>query len=402
MRVSYSKRIINSFFASGLILFFPLTVYSYKNEGMQLSYILGSIQIILGVLWIIHKNIKLRLNNRYLIFIMTIFLLSVISSMLIGFDSIYMLKFFSRLFFAYIYATIICSIIEMEDLIKTYKFFAWVSLVYLYIQVFSFYILHYYIKVNPLGLPLSQKNANVLIDSSNLLIFRPSSYFLEPGWYAVFILILLCIYLYEKKFVKSAIIFLSLIMATSSLGILTALGIVGVYFLSQEVKVHQKILILLGVCAGLFFFLTSTMFTDVILRLTDTGGSFGQRLLRGFYIIPQMGFPELITGIGFGNLEQYLKINDIRTPYDYGIPFDYVNSITQLYISGGIIGFISFFSWIGIYLFKGNLFLRMFNIMVILQMIGSSVFNGGIWLLYISFYCLMLNQNKINTKEVLK
>lgn len=402
MMRSHSNKLINYFLASGLILFFPLTVYSYKDGGMQLSYILGVIQILLAVLWIIYKNINLKLNNKYLVFIMTIFLLSIVSSTLIGFESIDILKYFSRLFFAYIYTVIICSIISLEDLIKTYKFFAWLSLIYLYVQVFCYYILHYYIKVNPLGFPLSQKNANVLIDSSNLIIFRPSSYFLEPGWYAVFILILFCMYLYERKFIKSAVIFFSLMLATSSLGLLTALGIIGVYFLSQEVKLQQKILILFSVCMGLFFFLTSSMFADVISRLTDTGGSFGQRLLRGFYIIPQMGLPELITGIGFGNLEQYLKVNDIRTPYDYGIPFDYVNSITQMYISGGIAGFMAFISWFRIYLFKENLFLKMFNIMVILQMIGSSVFNGGIWLLYISFYCLIFNQNKIYTEEVLK
>lgn len=384
------------FFIMGIILFFPLTVYSYVPMGFSLGYILIIVQLIIAVFFNIMLKNTIKFNYFYFIFLSILFLSSVIGSLIASSNANYVIVFFLRAYLVYIYLICVSPFINLSLFLKVYEFFGFFVMLYLYVQLFLYHVLGIFIRANPLRIPLSQTNDMDLVTSSNLYIFRPASIFLEPGWYSVFILVLFVIYLSKKKFILAAITFFSMVLATSSLGIATAIIIVLYFSLSRKIQLKYKISIVIVAISGIVFFMSSPLLAQAFSRIQSSGGSLGQRLLRGFEIIPQLRFPDFITGVGFGNLGNYLEQYKITTSNDFGIPIDYMNSFMNMYISGGIVGFLSFIFIIFKYFMveKRDLLFDLFNVMVLTQLIASSVFNGGIWLIYITFYLLYFSEVK--------
>ena len=183
--------------------------------------------------------------------------------------------------------------------------------------------------------------------------FRPSSLFLEPGYYALYILPALYIYLLKKnKFFKSLFLTGCLCLSTSGAGIILAFVAWGLWLLkkciySYDSKIFVKtipfcLIIVISMLCILFFF-KSGVYVKIF-------NSFRSRITRGFLVFSNYKGLNFIFGVGLNNVEAYMKYYGIHTIYDQ-TNLNYGATISKAVMEFGLIGFIMCFI-ISIYALK--------------------------------------------------
>lgn len=132
---------------------------------------------------------------------------------------------------------------------------------------------------------------------------RPTSFFWEPQSYASYMLVPLFFLLREKRMLFAFIVAASMLVSTSTTGILMAIFMVGFFLLTQKQKTWYRIL---GVAAiiGLVYFLLYSSFTSSGLeKLENTNLEENNRTINGFLIAQDMNFFDLVFGVPYANLQ---------------------------------------------------------------------------------------------------
>ena len=193
-------------------------------------------------------------------------------------------------------------------------------------------------------LPVPSEDMHFWIQNST----RVSGVFTEPQAYSSYILPLLIMLLFRKKFISAVYISISIFASTSSQGIIIALIIWGYYLVIYEKNNSKKIFRFLG---GVFAVILALIFLKdipVVQPIIDKIFSinlFGYdiRLTKGFQIYFAMPFWDKITGIGFGNLRDYLLSGDFHF-FWMELTRDellaYITTMANVLVSFGIFAFV--------------------------------------------------------------
>lgn len=176
--------------------------------------------------------------------------------------------------------------------------------------------------------------------------FRPSSLFLEASYFAMFVLPGITLLLFDEKKKKGFrnILFLGIssfavVLSTSSAGLI-GLGILFIIKVLRDSngksKLVQKVaVVFLGVLVIVFVLYAENAYT--LRSRLFSGGSIGQRVLRGFIVFNDLDTIHKFIGVGINNMGAYMTAHGIFTIYDEG-NLNNCASIIQSFVYFGIIG----------------------------------------------------------------
>lgn len=304
------------------------------------------------------------------------------------------------------YFTVICVAtkhLNYEKAIKTYYYICLGCGFYLFLQVFFHYLLH-------IDLPVMSSFGNLLFQNSrnmdtttfyNRYGFRPASFFVEPSYYAFYIEPLIIMLLFGSKNIKQIglignnkriiiAIFLSISMlfSTSNLGVIYVVITWIIFVISNRDLINLKLIYRVAIIIVLlilsYWIFTSGLF-EYVLKRFSTGGSIGTRLYRGVEIFGKVDLFTKLFGTGLNNLSNYVTYNAIYTNYDEG-NLNYAVTITNRFLTSGIIGGISLIYFV-IIQFKDNK-LPVQRIMI-LVMIINFFFTSGEYLERLPFIIML-------------
>lgn len=178
--------------------------------------------------------------------------------------------------------------------------------------------------------------------------YRPSSLFLEPSYFALYVLPCICLLLFKIKKTKQEIVILflsaiAILLSTASSGIAGLIIILAVFLFKRadynsKYRIALKGIVIVTAIIGIIAFFQISENAVFILNRLETGGSINQRITRGWLIFQELPLVNQLIGVGLNNVEPYMIMNNISTIYDEG-NLNYSSSFLQTLNYSGIIGF---------------------------------------------------------------
>ncbi|MDJ8956148.1 hypothetical protein PTN56_10235 [Clostridium perfringens] len=388
---------------------------------------IGELLLIMGiVLWLIyffinHKKIDYIISNcnrNIFIFIYFLVIITLISLFTQYNYNVVDIVTRSIRYSFYIFASFIVSrfLIDFKYFIKVYRFFVILATLYIFFQIIIFYSTGRYISgiVPFLRVTNSFYSYNESVKMFTFF-FRPGSLFMEPGYYAIFVLPYLayCLFFYDKTSYKNIIlalyIFSGLFLSTSGQGIIIGSLLFVIFILKNLLNLRNKTInikiFLIGIiliCISIYLIDSNEMLQKSISRLfIGDQASSNSRIFNGFIMYSKLDFLHKIIGVGYGNVGNFLVSNGLS---DLSIEMsDYMNSIATISISLGLIGIIIFFILIINLFRKANYFGKIcVLILLLLSFIGDNATSITL-VLYVSIIinnCLDIEKEiKINENK---
>ncbi len=359
-----------------------------------------------GKVWV-DDNIK-----PFLWFIIVVFAFTMLSqSIQMGFESIVIIRNI-RLIMYVVFILVAYNIVETTTLLKVLRVISVVAAVYVLLQFVFYKVLGIYLPSHILPLPTSrEENIEVITDMYNRYYFRAYGFFAEPSNVGKFLLpgLAYSLYGWGKDYNKidykmTSLIVAAIICSTSMQGIICMVILLAYRFITalkgrylSKRSLFGGILLSAIMVILFFFFSRQQGFEQVISRFLNlkngtyiVGGSFSLRLFRGYLVFWQLPFLFKVFGIGYGGLTEYIITNQITTKHDsYYSSFTasgYVNGISLVLCSVGIIGFIVF-CWFIIRLFQR---INPINKLILIAYVLLLLSGGGIFDHLMVFYLSIL------------
>jgi len=222
---------------------------------------------------------------------------------------------------------------------KYFSFFYYalciLSMVVMFVQGFYVYILN--IGVFPL-IPFFDR-ASKDIDMIN--IYRPTAFFFEPQHYASILLPFLIICLYKKRLTLSLLITLSILISTSTQGIVICSVFWIIHIFEVKIKSIYKWLSLVAIILLVLFFLNSDFFTFSQNKILNVNISDDIRVTRAWGVFYDMPLEHKFTGIGMGVVNDYITITGNANKWLLGqniIARTFLSSLGGNFVHFGIVG----------------------------------------------------------------
>ena len=179
----------------------------------------------------------------------------------------------------------------------------WVALVSMGGMVYHFVLFLNGSSFTPIALPFLPD-----MDPSSrifILVDRPSSFYMEPQAYVSFMMVPLFLALYERKYIWSGIIILTLFMSSSTTGLLLVFLMSVFFVLTHGVKKKMRIMSL-GLIVIMAIVLTQTsIFGQAVDKLTSTDVETNVRLSQGPSIVKSMKSEYFLFGAPFSSAYDY-------------------------------------------------------------------------------------------------
>lgn len=193
--------------------------------------------------------------------------------------------------------------------------------------------------------------------------YRPSSLFIEPAHFAIYVLPAFAILLLNRNkdgFALPGLITIALFMSSSSLGIVGCL-VIWCCFLVNSIRrgtISRKWIVFFPIVliVGLLIFpnIISSDAVQFTLRTKkqslmhlSSSSSLTLRLIRGIYYYISIGVGYKLIGVGYGNLDSYYRLSGLNLSIDtINTEYAYMNGLEEVLCMFGIVGFIIFIMWL--------------------------------------------------------
>lgn len=234
-------------------------------------------------------------------------------------------------------------------LIRYIKIFCQILSIFIIVQCVFFYTFHIYVPGIPYNILTGDGGLTGRgIAETSLSYYRAAGYLKPPGFLCeashcaqcLLIGICVCLFPVDKKYridIKRAVFFSLVALSSMSAAAVVYAVVIWVIslFSSKGVPAKYKISIVFVLIIGCIFMITSGLLEPVFIRLSNiselnvvSDNSTWYRLSRGLYIWKyDLNIFQKLFGIGFGNINGVL-----------GIENEYMNSISYLLVSIGILG----------------------------------------------------------------
>lgn len=345
-----------------LIVLLPF-LYQYRSPVGAVS--LGEFLLLPIMLLLLTKNIKKTVKYKPFNGLYTYMIIAVLTSMVSSVQTFFSYSEFSTILFRIIYYSVLIYIAydncDVDYGLHIAEYSAIIFSLYAMLQfiVHSIYgtILPTVINTNWVFSP--EIGLRINYDLYYKYTYRASSLFLEPSYFSLFSGLGLTSSLFNIKkkkenIIGALIITLGIIVSASSAGLMLIVINWFFYFVYSYVGKKKKftyktLLITLVFMTFAVYVFSSSMSTTLLTR-TASGGSFNNRVTRGFIIAKDMNLFQQTFGVGINNLENFVKFKSISTLYDE-VNLNYVSSLIGTYICSGIITLICYIrfyikSWI--------------------------------------------------------
>lgn len=288
--------------------------------------------------------------------------------------------------------------IDDENLYKVWKCIGIVVMAGLFFQSFQVYILGQSVSTINI-LPFLQS------DSKNYLLKydRPHSFFLEPAAYCTWILPLLCMCMKRKKNVWMIFISISILLSTSSTGILMT-GVIWLFYAFASAREEGKYvnsLIIVGILLiGIGALSNLSIFSTALNKLTnisleDTSNSV--RLVLGFQLFGTAPLMYKILGIPYMNVENYMRSGEVMlSKYRLNLNISYlgfVNSIGNCMLVYGIFGLFLYLKLFWDIWKETDLYNKCYVLICIISIFAQSVFWNSIFVMQFAVMLCFVNSS---------
>lgn len=321
-------------------------LYQYAGIGETISF--GEVVSIImtGLVIITLDCTKLRIDKTLLTFYLVTLFSLLANIFCIHFDIGSSITLVMRLFTYAVIIVISRKYFKINIVLRFYIYFSFLLSVYVYIQFLYYYFYGGYLPIlinENLVFPPEQR---AVLENLYMYMFRPSSFFLEPSYFAFFVLPAISILLFTReKSIKVwtyfATIVGALLVSTAASGILGTLLICGKYcfskFNTKNVIKQATAIMTVSLIIFIVAFLLIINDGSVIVARLREGGSIGERVFRGFLVFSQYDIYSMIFGVGLNNVDSYVTTNGIYTIFDES-NLNYGASIPQTLMFSGIFG----------------------------------------------------------------
>ena len=415
------NRTIKRLFTITIILFPILNQYA---SFLHPSIGCGDILLLLFVVMLFPiVSTKKILFTDYLFFVVYTLLITFVDTIFLkGFimgDMIF------RILRDALYGVILCFYVpHFFDILfgcKGIKVFSVICVISLVIQVIWYYIfqdiLFLYLPLDFMGGINKTTLMTHAISFSKTFYYRPYSFFLEPAQVGQYLIVGLLLYIFAennkvKRIFGSIICSIGFVLTTSA-SAMALLVIAWCCWLWKQRKLSNRKLrvgklYLTCLCCGIFIASYVLVFTDLgrllILRVSEIGIAKGNtsgnyRILRGFLIYIQLDPVRKLIGVGLGNIVSYINEYSIHLAFYEGGEMEYMNSLSYILNSTGIIGGILFLKIFISKIVQKDWFVRSLAMVIVVLLFVSSIYNSAPWLIYMSFL-LCFSRRNIQKDEV--
>ena len=227
--------------------------------------------------------------------------------------------------FAVLVIAIACGCFDTKYFIRVITIVSVLASLLIMTQYVCYYVLHIHIQLVPISLLLDKSNQWVLaaktgrasITGRVTKFYRPSSFFLEPSHMFIYLFTPLMLNLLSSESGKrelkiSVIITMGMVLSTSGMGIMTAIGSWAVFFgmkgskdehfsITRYFRPATVTIILLGMATLVFMFFKVPFFQNSILRIVGSGSDYTNaisgRVSSGNALIGKLRGVELLIGV---------------------------------------------------------------------------------------------------------
>lgn len=295
---------------------------------------------------------------------------------------------------------LICPVIDFEKFKNSLKPLTILSILGM---VYCVVMLTRGVFIGQLPLPPFEQSRELDI-TTNIIRLRPNSFFPEPQAFCTYMQIPLFLCLLYKKYLVAFVIMISMVLSTSTTGLVVPFLMVGIYFFTQKVSIKWRIFIIgIIICSSLLITKTS-LFEATMNKAANTELSENERTSVGFITLPQLNYAELLLGIPYTDLGHMYDAGRIRGDYmllgNRGMHTIFVPTFWTIWFQYGIIGLLLYFS-IYYEIYKKSKLLLPFLGTVLVTMFSNSESVGGTFVYQLCFmYCFIRAQQ--NNKLALK
>ncbi len=298
--------------------------------------------------------------------------------------------------FGYMY-----ELLDEDVLIRQYRLAVTISTIYLFIQMFFYYILHQALWGYIPDLVQTQSYSDRVYTILTDRMFRPTSLFYESSSYASFVVIALVIFLFdEERFDLRYSIFVTvgIFASTSGIGIALAAFLWGGFFLRKIMLFKKKftysIIVIILFLVAMTFYFRSLMGQLLIYRVFNPNAIGGNAFLGrtgGYKYLSDLKGIHLLFGNGYG-ASRFISERIGRVEYFGSWPYIiYGTGIIGLVVSAAI--------FIRNIMFSHSRYINMILLITILNGFVATAFNGENIIFIFSFvlaHRLKLRQKATN------
>lgn len=368
-----------------------------------------SIFFAIAVLMTFRYKIKI---NPLLVFYLYMMISAAISSLIYGDGITNAILSLSRLLMIYIGVFVgVQKFFNYEFSKKLYVKVVTVLSVLIFIQCAAYYIFDlqlYYVPSNVILNYGGGMNSSVLIESwtrsvNGGYIYRPSSIFIEPAYFAYYSIPAVVLLLFDRSRLGKKELYLALfisiaaILTTSTMSFVVvvlvwvAFVIFGKNGLTKRMRNTITIFSVLLLVSFLIVVNQSAVEFSLLRKVDQfmdlqSSSSTSMRLVRGLMFFGYMSFFTKIFGCGFGHLSDYYEYGSIGRYMDYTIAqTGYMNSASGILCSLGIVGFVIFIVFIIKPLRMRNTTTKYMALLLITFMLGGAIMDTGFFYLIMAF-----------------
>ncbi|EJZ70195.1 hypothetical protein [Lachnoanaerobaculum sp. OBRC5-5] len=279
-----------------------------------------------------------------------------------------------------------------ENLFRVWKLIGIIVMAGIFYQSFQVYILGQSVSTINIFPFLQSNSENYLLSYD-----RPHSFFLEPAVYSTWILPFLCMCMKRKKHIWMIFISISILLSTSSTGILMT-GVIWIFYVfinfRNEKKYFNTLMIVGGLIIGIVAFLNLNIFSialNKLINISVTNTSNSVRLVLGFQLFWATPIIYKFLGIPYMNVENYMRSGEVTlSKYKLSINLPYlgfVNAIGNCMLVYGIFGL---FLYLKLFLNiwkESDLYSKCYVLTCIISIFGQSVFWNS---LFVTQFAVML------------
>ena len=282
--------------------------------------------------------------------------------------------------------------VDEENLFRVWKNIGIIVMAGIFYQSFQVYILGQSVSTINIFPFLQSNSENYLLGYD-----RPHSFFLEPAAYCTWILPLLCMCMKRKKHIWMVFISISILLSTSSTGILMT-GVIWLFYAFVSARSEGKYinsLMIVGVLIiGIGAFSNLSIFSMALNKLTNisvTNTSNSVRLVLGFQLFWAAPLIYKVLGIPYMNVENYMRSGEVvLSKYKLSLNVSYlgfVNAIGNCMLIYGVFGWLLYLKLFWNIWKESNLYSKCYVLICIISIFGQSVFWNS---LFVTQFAVML------------
>jgi len=394
------------------ILLFLLSPILRYYEIPKINVELTSFILLINffILTFITISRKININNTlkiFLFFLLWSILVSFLSLVLYSFVDFSIEKFNNYIFSLFGIIIFIILLIYKSENTNIYKIYSVISsfLIFaIFVQFIAYYIFRLPLNLKLPFLTLMDNYVTSFQSLTNVLSFgsipRFSSFFSEPAHFAQYIVPFLIFELNNPTRKNRKNIFIGIVITFSVLISLSGNGIVIIVatwmlflfkgiFKGKNLKPSNIIVLIFGVLiivSSIFYF---SRYININELFYSSGGGISKadyRVYRGFFIFKELPIFNQIFGVGYRNAQFFIDRYSIYTPFDNpGESVEYMNSIAQILVYFGFIGFSVYFIYFLKIYKKSPDNIRILIIVYFLLSISSSLLFDSVYFMYMLF-----------------